>query len=172
MPTSAISAISPILDRVEQLEPKSVLDLGIGYGKYGCLCREYLGKQVELIGVEAWPQYRRPAWGEYTDIWLQDYKMRRHWSEYQGFDLVLWIDGPEHLGRDCAEALLVHLLANNARVIVSVPLGWRDQGAVGGNEFERHRSMWQLGDFHRRSSVGGARVLHQNKRGVVVELEM
>ena len=37
--------------------PRTVLDVGAGYGKYGVLLREYLDPTPEVWGVEAWPPY-------------------------------------------------------------------------------------------------------------------
>jgi 16S rRNA G1207 methylase RsmC len=42
MPTSNYEAISKILGEILVLDPRSVLDVGPGKGKYGVLCREYL----------------------------------------------------------------------------------------------------------------------------------
>ncbi len=42
MPSSQHYHISKIMDLIIALKPKSVLDIGAGYGKYGVLCREYL----------------------------------------------------------------------------------------------------------------------------------
>lgn len=42
MPTSHPNQINEIIQIAELLRPASVLDVGVGYGKYGFLLREYL----------------------------------------------------------------------------------------------------------------------------------
>lgn len=55
------------MDLVTIMDPRSVLDIGTGFGKYGILCREYLelwdGRQQysdfkrRIDGVEAYSPY-------------------------------------------------------------------------------------------------------------------
>ncbi len=42
MPTSHLYQISDILEIISLIRPRSVLDVGVGFGKYGLLAREYL----------------------------------------------------------------------------------------------------------------------------------
>jgi hypothetical protein len=42
MPTSHPSQLNEILEVVLKTRPRSVIDVGVGFGKYGVLCREYL----------------------------------------------------------------------------------------------------------------------------------
>lgn len=70
MPASNITAIPTILMMVKKVMPASVLDVGIGYGKYGCLIREWLSMEdylkpkdqwaMRIDGVEVFPQYITP----------------------------------------------------------------------------------------------------------------
>jgi len=57
MPTSAPHNISRVLDIVLSLRPRSVLDIGVGTGKYGFLLREYLDMWVYGDG-STWPPRR------------------------------------------------------------------------------------------------------------------
>ena len=55
---------------INALQPRSILDVGCGFGKYGMLLREYLDVwherydkerwQVRIVGIEAFEQYRNP----------------------------------------------------------------------------------------------------------------
>lgn len=56
MPTSWYQAIPAILTQVKKLEPATILDIGVGFGKYGLLFRDVLEipweryhKQEELV---------------------------------------------------------------------------------------------------------------------------
>ena len=42
MPTGNKYVIVPMIKLIEQINPKSVFDVGIGFGKWGFLLREYL----------------------------------------------------------------------------------------------------------------------------------
>lgn len=42
MPTSPWNQPNEIMDMVVLIGPKSILDLGVGFGKYGFLSREFL----------------------------------------------------------------------------------------------------------------------------------
>jgi hypothetical protein len=164
MPVSDIHNIAPILAEVVRLQPGTILDLGIGFGKYGMLCREVLdgvnGRvdpllwQTFIEGVEGHDSYRNPVWGAYNLITIRDFRFGGHWAN---FDLVLMIDSLEHCDKPNAYDLLDQLLESNKHVIVSVPLGFCPQGPVFGNELERHRSVWRKSDFQKYGPV----VLHE-----------
>ena len=157
MPVSDINNIPPILHRVVKNNPKTVLELGIGFGKYGCLVREVLDavhgrtrvhdSEVTLIGVEGYPVYNNPNWGHYNAVLTEDFGNREKWNTYAGFDLVLAIDSIEHLDKDTGLELIKHLVTHNKEVIVSVPLGHWPQGPVFGNTYEVHRADWLQEDF-------------------------
>jgi hypothetical protein len=150
MPVSDVNNIAPILSEVARLNPRSILDLGIGFGKYGVLCREVLegvhGRcdprlwNVRIEGVEGFEVYRNYVWAAYDRVHVEDF--REHYTRYKDFDLVLMIDSLEHCEAEDSHRILSFLLSANKNVIVSVPKGVCPQGAVFGNELERHRSVW------------------------------
>jgi hypothetical protein len=150
MPTSNPRTIHPILLEIMRLQPKSILDLGIGWGKYGMLCREYLDVnqgnylreqwQINLVGVEGFPAYRNPAWNFYDEIRIENFS--EHYELYTGFDLVLMLDSLEHIDKDTGRKMLDFLRRNNKAVIICVPEGETPQESWGGNDFERHLSTW------------------------------
>lgn len=162
MPTSDIGSVPAIIHEAYRLQPKRVLDLGAGCGKYGVLLREYLdgahGRvqrsqwQVEINAVEGWKPYINDLHhAVYSIIWSDDFSS--FYPYYTGYDLVLMIDSLEHLDKTWGERVLDTLLKNNKQVIVSVPMGrfYREQGAEFGNEFERHRAKWNDVDFVSRN---------------------
>jgi hypothetical protein len=150
MPTSDPCSITPIITEIFRLSPKSVLDLGIGCGKYGVLCREYLDGwfqrfkrhqwQVRIVGVEGFPEYRNPAWDLYDTILIEDFSKK--YVSYTGYDLVLMLDSLEHVDKETGLKLLASLRENNKAVIVCVPEGDNPQGPACGNDFECHRATW------------------------------
>lgn len=164
MPTSDANTIPAILNEVCRLNPRSVLDLGAGCGKYGALCREYLdgahgrfhrGQWWKRIdAVEGCEKYLSDLhYSVYDNVYIEDFTS--HKDKWTGYDLVLMVDSIEHLDRDAGERMLDGLLTNNEHVIVSCPMGvyFQQQDAVWGNEFERHRTNWEPADFTKRGGV-------------------
>ncbi len=143
--------------KIGALGPQSTLDLGVGFGKYGCLVREIQEAVngrcrpsqflARLDGVEAFTNYANPMWELYNQVMTLNMGDERNWHRFVGYDLVLAIDSLEHLDKPKAKDLLRHLLAKNKGVIVSVPVGVCPQEAVFGNEFEVHRASWYDHDF-------------------------
>ena len=71
MPSSQANQIPAIVNVIKEANPKSMLDIGPGFGKYGMLAREYLelydGRekyndfQVRVDAVEAFAGLCNPA---------------------------------------------------------------------------------------------------------------
>ena len=72
MPSSTHFHISKMVDWIVRLQPTSVLDIGVGFGKWGFLAREYTDINahhykredwtVRIEGVEAFPEYATPTY--------------------------------------------------------------------------------------------------------------
>lgn len=127
---------------------KVVLDAGCGYGALGYLVRmlDAPARPTHLVGVEAWSEAVRVAndAGWYDRLILGDLREWLASWERAGerFDCILFGDVLEHLTPEDAETALARARRISACVIATCPLGpgW-EQGAVGGNECERH--LWQ-----------------------------
>jgi len=146
MPSCRPDLIPDVLYAVMELEPRTILDVGAGAGKWGVLCREYLrywkNRDVEVDGIEPHEAYRCPAHDCYRVMSTLD--VRDVLGIVKNYDLVLMIDVIEHLPRDDGERLLG---AVTGHYIVTTPNYWSGQGVAFGNEYERHVSRWTLGDF-------------------------
>ena len=132
------------------------MELGVGFGKFGVLCREMLDGIYgrcrpdqwlrSIYGVEIFEPYRNPAWDCYTAISICNFETQ----EISGYDLVLMVDSLEHLESAVGEAFLAHLVERNRHVIISVPNGPMPQNeAVFGNEHERHLTTYYGREFNR-----------------------
>ncbi len=154
MPSSNYVSIQPILEIATQLQPKSVLDIGAGYGKYGALLREYLDgwnvstgvteRNVLINGIEIFPGYKNPVWGAYDTVVIGDALtdievIQRH------YDLVIMVDIIEHLSKEQGQALINRLDCDT--LIIVTPENPSNQGVVYGNEHERHVSRWEPKDL-------------------------
>lgn len=154
MPHSHYFPTVIMLDHVAKLNPRRVLDVGVGLGKWGFLIRELLdfndGRldadswQTEIVGIEAF-DYKSPL-----HDWVYDRMIRADVrdvvTDLVGYDLVVMGDVIEHLEKDDGFALLRTLLQQNRNVLVSTPLHFFEQECAG-NELERHLSHWTRNDF-------------------------
>jgi len=81
MSTSNWQNISYNIDLVKKLNPKSILDIGVGFGRWGILFREFLevwgsnnysGDWERVIdGVEIFPDYIKPYHYFFTIIFFR-----------------------------------------------------------------------------------------------------
>jgi SAM-dependent methyltransferase len=169
MPTSHFSQISKIVEIIFRLRPVSVLDVGIGYGKYGMLAREYLEfgigykpfqeRRIKIDGIEAFPDYIGDGQRFYYDNIYQGEALEIL-PRLGSYDLILLVDVLEHFEREQGIALLEACAKKSQHTIVSTPHDIGVQGAVYGNEFERHRYQWKKSDFAIFKDVTYFRIYH------------
>jgi len=162
MPTSSPKAITDVLECISALAPRSILDVGCGWGQYGFLFRFHLdnGRWCERMnGALAGPsnlqidtiEPYKPNLTEvherlYDRIFVGD--VRDEMDRMQDYDVIFLGGVIEHFEKDEGLALLRRLSQKaNKGVVVLTPLGFAPQGAVGGNEGERHKSGWFPADF-------------------------
>jgi Methyltransferase domain len=136
------------------MRPRRVLDIGVGYGKWGLLVREALdfidGRfqrdewKVTIDGIDA-HRYDSPLldW-VYDDVRICD--VLDVADKLAGYDLVLMGDVIEHFEKEDGMRLLTVLLAHNRNVLLTTPLFYFDQ-EMEDNPYERHRSHWTMADF-------------------------
>lgn len=165
MPSSFPDALSVVAAWVQTLRPTTVLDVGIGFGKYGLLFREYLdvsrrserGERydapstvVRIDGVEAYEPYVGPLQRAiYDHIYVGD--ALAVIPSLARYDLVFAADVLEHFTRADGERFLEAAAAHAAMgVLIVTPALDLEQDDVFGNPFERHQSFWTPDDFVRR----------------------
>jgi hypothetical protein len=152
MPTSGYTQIGKTIEVLLLLQPRSILDIGIGNGKYGFLAREYLElwnrgydsepRRIAINGVEGF----RPYIGEvqraiYDNIIVGD-ALSATRTMTPGYDLVLLIDVLEHFDRLQGKELLAQCVRLGRNVLVSTPKRVERQGSEFENALEVHRSQW------------------------------
>lgn len=166
MPLGSYSLTYHFADQLCKHQPKSVLDLGIGFGLQGALVRQYLdggvadkqtarGWGTTLIGVEGFPHYHNPVYELYDGFFLCDirtylFKEIDHRHCPRTFDFIIFSDVLEHFekeeGREIVYKLMT-LLNLGGVLLIGTPAVWAEQGAVHGNEYETHRSLWAWNEF-------------------------
>jgi hypothetical protein len=156
MPTSDFNQIGRVLGFCVRLKPRSVLDVGMGFGKYGVLLREYLEVQegrfnkehwrVTIAGIEVFPAYENPIWHVAYD-WFKVGDANALVPELPPFDLILLVDVIEHFEKDRGRALLNACMEKGKFVLVATPDPLGAQGEAFGNPAEKHRAQWNPVDF-------------------------
>jgi hypothetical protein len=162
MPSSRPNHIPIIIGVLRQLAPASILELGVGFGKWGHLFREYLdivhaeleparyqreNWQVRIDGIEGFEPYLTPMHSFlYDEIHVGDMREKIH--AVGQYDVVFLGDVIEHVERPAGVALLHDCLAHaNQAVVITTPASEAPQDEVCGNPLEVHRSHWRPHDF-------------------------
>lgn len=161
MGTSNWQNISYCVGLIRHIRPSSLLDVGVGFGRWGVLAREFVDAwegrearsdwQLRLEGIEAFANCLTP---------LHDYVYdRMHVGDAVDllpslgtYDVIYLGDVVEHQTRERGQRLLDAALEHALRaVIVTVPIGeqWRQGMAGDHNPHHPHRSSWMLADFDR-----------------------
>ena len=159
MASSAVELLTPIVTLIRALNPSSILDVGVGFGKWGFLCREYLEVwmdrvkknewQVQLDGVEIFPDYHdilQPYL--YNRIFYED---ARTFHPDKTYGLVIACDIVEHMLKHDGLALIRKMSSSwAANCIISIPLGneWM-RNRYGRNPYDAHLAVWNENDLSR-----------------------
>lgn len=162
MPSSRPNAIPIIVSLIKQLAPQSILDVGIGFGKWGHLFREYTdilesqddppryrreNWQVRIDGIEGYPDYVTEMHRYiYNNIMIGD--LRTLADKIGDYDVIFLGDIIEHVTKQEGIDVL-NRLRRKARkaIIISTPKYETGQQALCDNDLETHRSVWSEMDF-------------------------
>lgn len=156
MPTSYYGQISTVMNFVQEINPKSILDVGIGFGKYGVLCRENLDIpyerypkdtwQVRIDGIEGYKGYKNPI---HTYVYNKVYygTIEKTIKKLDTlYDLALMIDVLEHFEKKAGDEIIPQIQSKCRKLLVSVPAVPSQQTYLD-NHLETHKSIWQINDF-------------------------
>jgi Methyltransferase domain len=144
------------MEMIISLNPRSVMDMGSGFGKFGVLCREYLelwdGRQKyefnrRIDCVEIFQQYISPLHKYVYDNVYNENILEIAPKLDTKYDLILLIDVLEHFEKIDGISLLDTLLAKNESVLVSTPKKPSPQKDAFGNVYETHRSIWSVDEL-------------------------
>jgi hypothetical protein len=156
--TSNWQNISYNIQLVRRLNPNSILDVGIGFGRWGILFREFLeiwensryGGDWErtIDGVEIFPGYIKDYHKYfYSNVYIED-ALSYLKTTNNKYDLINLGDIVEHFTKQEGESLIKLSLQKGRYVLINVPIGkhWRQSGTYD-NPFEMHKSIWFNNDF-------------------------
>jgi 2-polyprenyl-3-methyl-5-hydroxy-6-metoxy-1,4-benzoquinol methylase len=138
-------------------QPKSILDIGIGFGSKGMLFREYTDiwngklkeKKTRIDGIEIFADYITPLQRAiYSNIYIGNVL---DIIDTLGFyDLIYCGDVIEHFEKEKGKLLLFKIMQHSKQSIIVTPVVVSDQGSMYGNDYEKHLSQWTADEF-----VGG-----------------
>jgi len=157
-----------------------ILDVGIGWGKYGLLCREYLSGydamkneedwKLQLDGVEVCHQYIKTYIRTlYTHVWPLDIRefcdKPETWIHPWAWDMILMIDILEHIPKEDGHKVLNVLKQYSRWILISTPTVLVPQNIKLYHEQEQHVCVWSLEDFE---SYNMDEVIENNRNLIVV----
>lgn len=166
MPDSANEHLEQLKPLLARLNPKSILDVGMGRGSYGWWLRNEFGFTGHLTGLEIWAPYVEGpdalAGGNrshYNVIHVGDVRASLPWIDAVKPDIVFAFDVLEHMSEADAVRVLRHLQrACSKAVLVSCPRIPYPQGPHNGNPFEEHiRECWTTEEM----SALGSEIVHE-----------
>jgi predicted TPR repeat methyltransferase len=159
MPVSPWRNIGLVVEAIVAANPRTVLDIGVGNGKWGYLVREYIDIwqrrytsdkwEVRIDGIEVWKPYIHDYQQAIYDRILIGRAQEIVPTLEENYDLSLACDVIEHMHK--AEALaMIEQLRNKATklLLLSIPVGpdWlRD--SYNANPYEAHLSEWLPKEF-------------------------
>lgn len=188
MGSSFATQIPSIIHIVQQLKPKSIIDIGKGFGKYGFLIHEYLGiptnfridplkkmcdqSSVKIDAVEVDPDLMLPHLLHfYNNIYFKN--INEIYKSLPNYDLVVMIDIIEHIEMNSAIEIVKHFIDNNSVVLIATPIHFFQQELYE-SQYERHVSHWKLEDFIKiahtdvqKYSDGAVYLLSKNKLDII-----
>ena len=148
LPTSNFRDITSLMNIIVKLSPKKVLDIGAGSGKYGVLCKEYLGEihpELELHAVEGYKEFVNPAYYVYSKTIIGDI---RKVSIEDDYDLIMFIHILEHMSKEEGRELIKKLMERCNYLMVAVPRYFSFQHDDDDKGYQNHIHDWNTADFN------------------------
>ena len=148
MPIGSLSVFSEVIRIVILNAPKKVLDVGVGYGINGAAIRNWMldavAKEIKIDGLEPFKKYNNPLWKCYDKVINEPLETVEIKEKY---NVIVCTDVCEHWKpEDITGNLekLKSLLTPSGVLLLSTPAIWIEQGAVNGNDYEIHKSRWDV----------------------------
>ncbi len=150
MPGSRYEQIETVVDLMVRLDPRRILDVGVGNGLYGLLARQYVEgagpfarNGLRVDGIEIFESYLTPVQRTvYDELMVGDVLEILPDIPSGTYDLALALDVIEHLPDTGGRELLRQLRRVARHRILTSPRGEFPQGPLFGNVHETHVSEW------------------------------
>lgn len=165
MPSSTPIHIPYMLELMKKIteSPKKILDVGIGFGKWGYLIREYyevlwnqrFTKQdwkIRIEGIEIFPKYICEVQKIiYDKIFQKD--VFSVFQKLRQYNFIILGDVLEHFEKNRGYLLIDRLFEHTNDIIIATPNGYVPQDNWGGNVSETHKSGWTIDDFEKYNVI-------------------
>ena len=172
MAGSDTAQISTIVDLIQIINPKTILDVGCGYGKYGFLSKEFLigdtwdKNKTIVYGVEGYAKYINELHRDiYHDVYICN---ALDFDKYLkiNYDLIFIIDVFEHLTDEQGAKFIRETLKKCKYLLISIPRYVTFQEGLDDDnyKFERHRLFWTRKMF---KSFGNCLIIPNNARKTI-----
>ena len=163
MPTSQLNQLPQIIELILFTNPEKMLDIGVGFGKYSFLSREYLELWDDKGELSNWTN--RSKWTRRIDgiEVFKGYLTPVHNFIYDNvyignvldilptigivYDLILLIDVLEHLNYEEGLNLLEICRDNGRNILISTPKDIGKRVITVGNPYETHKFQWKKEHF-------------------------
>lgn len=170
MASSTTEHISDFMRYVNKIQPKNIVDIGIGFGRWGFLCRELLdglhGRferiswKTNIVGIEIFNKFITSLQKYiYSRIfiddgyaWLKNYAQNN--KDDRNIDLIIFGDVLEHMPKEKAIKCLELGIALSNYVLAGIPIGYEyKQGECFGNPYEAHLCEWTVEELKKYGEV-------------------
>ena len=157
MPISHQKNIPSVLNLVDDMQKRhgvsSILDIGVGFGKYGMLLRERMDvrflryhKQdwtTIIDGVEPFSEYINPIHLHVYNI-IYKYKIEDLIGWLDKYDIIIMIDVLEHLNKKIGRKVLKSIYESTQKMLIlSYPASYQPRGQTPwDNKLEIHKCLW------------------------------
>lgn len=158
MGTSNWQNIPFCIDTLMKIQPQRVLDIGVGFGRWGMIVREFCDVWYDHVLPNDWQIHIEGIEGfaDNIDDYHKHFYNKIHIGDARRiiptlsttWDVIIFGDVLEHFERQEAEQLLEWALDNSTYVLINIPLGseWPQEDKYK-NPYERHLSEWEAQDF-------------------------
>jgi hypothetical protein len=151
--------LTPVADLIEQTQAKSFLDVGLGFGTYGVIAREFLdiwpGRlyknewKVKIDAIELEETFRSPLWDVCDNVFIGDFEdVMPKLGEYE---VTCCLHMIEHLATKEKGEKLFELLEEKTtkRIIIGTPGTFYSTGDYP-LVSQQHKTFWPPEEFVKR----------------------
>lgn len=185
MGTSNWQNISWCVQAIMRIQPERVLDIGVGFGRWGMVLREFGEVWFDRVTPDTWTLHVEGIEGFAKNIAPYHEAFYDEIHVGDAMDILFDLEGPwnlailgdvlEHFVKSDGERILDFLLERADYVLVNLPLGddW-PQDEMYENPYEEHKAVWNWSDFETRPVVCSQEFLDFDERpfgGVVLSRE-
>lgn len=127
-----------MLRMIVERNPRRVVDIGAGEGKWGRLLHDLL----PIDALEIWQGYieRHSLTQHYDTVYRVDARQFDGWTNYE---VAIMGDVLEHMPKPDANELVATILSQGLTIFLSVPVtDCPQEGEPFGNPYEKHVAQW------------------------------